>query len=256
MATGFEAKAAWAISALVRDLGITPQQAAGIVGQLGHESAGLQAINEVNPTVPGSRGGFGWAQWTGPRRRQFEQWAQNRKLPVTSDEANYGFLLDELTAGPESAVVASIRSAPDAETAGRIFTDKFLRPGIPGYGSRSKWTQRAEGAIGGPVEAAGGGAGSDAPYQAPSAPAASPAAPVATAAAKTPWWQQMAKSIGSAGAKGMPAFQAPAVGIRPMQEAARIDQGDFPTIDPQAAELQRQQLAMAMQRLNSGSLWG
>lgn len=37
--------------------------------------------------------------------------------------------------------------------------------------------------------------------------------------------------------------------------AARIDQGETPTIDPQVAEMQRQQLAMAMQRLNSGRLF-
>lgn len=254
MATGFEAKAAWVISALSRDLGITPQQAAGIVGQLGHESAGLQAINERNPVVPGSRGGFGWAQWTGPRRRQFEQWAQNQRLDPASDEANYGFLRHELTASPESAVVTAIKSAPDAETAGRIFTDQFLRPGIPAYASRSKWTQRAAGAIGGPVEAAGGGAGSEAGAGAQTAPAASPVATAATAAT-TPWWQTMAKSIGQAGAKGLAGYQAPAIGIKPLQEAARIDQGEVANFDPQTADLRRQQLAMAMQRLNSGRLF-
>ena len=113
------------IQRLSQDLNITPQQAAGIVGQLGHESAGLQAINEYNPVVPGSRGGFGWAQWTGPRRKQFESWAQNQGLNVTDPEANYGFLVHELTNTPEKRALDAVRAAPDAISAGRAFTDTF-----------------------------------------------------------------------------------------------------------------------------------
>lgn len=131
------------IGRLAQDLKITPQQAAGIVGQLGHESAGLQAINEASPVVPGSRGGFGWAQWTGPRRRQFEEFASGRGLDVTDPEANYGFLVHELTSTPEGRVLDNLRKAPDAMTAGRVFTDEFLRPGVPAYESRDSWTERA-----------------------------------------------------------------------------------------------------------------
>lgn len=131
------------IQRLTTDLQLTPQQAAGIVGQLGHESAGLQAINEYQPVVPGSRGGFGWAQWTGPRRQQFEAFAADRKMDIADPEANYQFLLHELTATPEGRVLDSLRQAPDAQSAGRIFTDRFLRPGVPAYESRASWTERA-----------------------------------------------------------------------------------------------------------------
>lgn len=131
------------ITRLSRDLEITPQQAAGIVGQLGYESEGLQAINERQPVVPGSRGGFGWAQWTGPRRRQFESFAADRRLDVADPEANYQFLLHELSETPEGRVLEAIRAAPDAQTAGRIFTDRFLRPGVPAYDRRASWTDRA-----------------------------------------------------------------------------------------------------------------
>src|SRR5690606_33254014 len=131
------------IRRLSADLRLTPQQAAGIVGQLAYESAGLQAINEKNPVVPGSRGGFGWAQWTGPRRRQFEEFAAQNKMQVTDPEANYRFLLHELTNTPESRVLDAVRAAPDAQAAGRIFTDKFLRPGGPAYDKRESWTERA-----------------------------------------------------------------------------------------------------------------
>jgi len=139
----FEQLAPQVIRRLSSDLGITPQQAAGIVGQLGYESAGLQAINEQNPVVPGSRGGFGWAQWSGPRRRQFEAWAADNGMDMNTPEANYGFLKYELTNTPESKVLASIRQAPDAQSAGRIFTDQFLRPGVPAYDRRQSWTEKA-----------------------------------------------------------------------------------------------------------------
>jgi hypothetical protein len=139
----FESKAPKVIAALSRDLGLTTSQAAGVVGQLAHESAGLQAINERDPMVKGSRGGFGWAQWTGPRRRQFEAWSRKNGLDPGSDDANYGFLVHELTQTPESKAVAAVKRAPDARSAGRVFTDTFLRPGIPGYSSRDKWTDRA-----------------------------------------------------------------------------------------------------------------
>ncbi|MCZ4330781.1 phage tail tip lysozyme [Castellaniella denitrificans] len=131
------------IRRLSSDLNLTPQQAAGVVGQLGHESAGLQAINEENPAVPGSRGGFGWAQWTGPRRQAFEQWAAENKADVSDPEANYQFLLHELKDTPEGRVLPALRAAPDAQAAGRLFTDQFLRPGVPAYDSRASWTQKA-----------------------------------------------------------------------------------------------------------------
>src|SRR5690606_32940548 len=112
MMAGFDTLAPQVITSLARDLQITPQQAAGIVGQLGYESAGLQAINERQPVVPGSRGGFGWAQWTGPRRQQFEAWAQQNNMDVSTPAANYGFLVHELTNTPEGRVLDSVRQAP------------------------------------------------------------------------------------------------------------------------------------------------
>ncbi len=142
------------IQRLSRDLNITPQQAAGIVGQLGHESAGLQAINEYKPVVPGSRGGFGWAQWTGPRRRQFESWAKDQGLDVKDPEANYGFLVHELTNTWEKRALDAVRAAPDAISAGRAFTDTFLRPGTPAYKSRDSWVERALNFISPPAYAA------------------------------------------------------------------------------------------------------
>ena len=84
----------------------------------------------ASPVVSGSRGGFGWAQWTGPRRRQFENLPQVG-LDVTDPEANYGLLVHELTNTPGAGFWITLRKAPDAMTAGRVFTDEFLRPECP-----------------------------------------------------------------------------------------------------------------------------
>jgi hypothetical protein len=100
----------------------------------------------------------------------------------------------------------------------------------------------------GPVEAAGGGAGSDIPAAAVAAPAASPAAP-------TTMWQRIAKNIGKMGPAGGIGDIQRTGGIPAAPAAARLDQGETPTIDPQGAEMQRQMLAAAMARLNSGRLF-
>lgn len=121
---------------LQRDYGLTKEQAAGIVGNLSHESGDFETLQEINPLVPGSRGGFGYAQWTGPRRRAFEQWVQQSALDPTSYEANYGFLREELDNTPEGRVLSSIRNTSSAAEAARVFSNEFLRPGIVNMGSR------------------------------------------------------------------------------------------------------------------------
>jgi hypothetical protein len=59
--------------------------------------------------VPGSRGGFGWAQWTGARRQEFEAWCRDNGLDPASDAANYGYLVHELkTKNPH--ILAKLKS--------------------------------------------------------------------------------------------------------------------------------------------------
>jgi len=135
------------VQRLSNDLNISPQVATGIVGQLGYESAGLQSINEMKPTVPGSRGGYGWAQWTGPRRRQFESWAQQNNMDVADPEANYQFLVYELTQTPEKGVLNKLKDVQDPVQAGKIFTDSYLRPGVPAYDKRASWVEKTINAL-------------------------------------------------------------------------------------------------------------
>ena len=92
----FRTKAPLAMRRLMRELCLTKIEAAAIMGNAGHESAGLTIMQEVKPTVPGSRGGYGWFQWTGPRRVAFAKWCAENRLEMSSDAANIGFLIVEL----------------------------------------------------------------------------------------------------------------------------------------------------------------
>lgn len=100
--------------------------------------AGLDpGVNEQNPVVPGSRGGFGLMQWTGPRRRQLEAFAAQRGLPPSDAELQMDFILHELQ-GSESRAWQAIQTAPDTVSAARAITDTYLRPGIPRYETRRR----------------------------------------------------------------------------------------------------------------------
>ena len=91
----FRSKAPRVMHDLIRDLGLTTVQAAAILGNIGHECAGFTLLQEQKP-LRGGRGGWGWCQWTGSRRTEFEKWAADHGLDFSGDRANYGFLLEEL----------------------------------------------------------------------------------------------------------------------------------------------------------------
>jgi hypothetical protein len=76
------------------DRGLPPHVAAGIVENLKDESGLDPGINEVEPLVPGSRGGFGLAQWTGPRRVALENYAAQRGANIADPQLQLDFLME------------------------------------------------------------------------------------------------------------------------------------------------------------------
>lgn len=108
-------------------LGISGAAASGIVSSLDAES-GIQGINEVNPAVPGSRGGFGWAQWTGPRRDEFDTYVARNRLDPSSDEANMGFLVQELTTKYPQVLAQLKRGGISAREAADIVARGYIVP--------------------------------------------------------------------------------------------------------------------------------
>jgi hypothetical protein len=142
----FEKRGGWVLNTLVEDYKLTPEQAAGIVGNLGFESAGFKALQEVAPVA--GRGGYGWAQWTASRRVQFEQYCADTKLAPSSDEANFGYLEEELD-GPYAHAVAALRKETTLERCVFVWGKLFEAPGgttedhLPGEAGRLKYAQRA-----------------------------------------------------------------------------------------------------------------
>lgn len=130
---------------LMSDFKLTKEQAAGIVGNLAHESGGLQAgIQEKNPLA--GRGGLGWAQWTGSRRNQFEDYLKRTGQQANDPNANYGFLKQELTTDPRyRATMERVRESKSANDAMMVFEKGYEGAGIKHYESRQKWANTAMG---------------------------------------------------------------------------------------------------------------
>lgn len=92
------------------------------------DESGLNpGINEAKPLVPGSRGGYGLYQLTGPRRRAYEAFAQERGIDPSNVDGQLDFLMTELQ-GPEAGAAKSILAAPDTASAAQAIVNNFLRP--------------------------------------------------------------------------------------------------------------------------------
>jgi len=121
---------------LEETLGLTKEQAAGFVANLDHETLGFKFMQEIKPTVKGSKGGYGFAQWTGSRRKAFEAWAQKNNAPINSYEANFGYLIHEIRNTPEGRFMKDLEKTTTAKEAARVVSEKYLRPGKPNLKSR------------------------------------------------------------------------------------------------------------------------
>ncbi len=107
--------------------GLPPHVADAFVLNFQDESGLNPGINERNPIVPGSRGGFGLYQLTGPRRTAYEQFAGQRGVDPSDVDAQLDWLMHELQ-GPEAKAAQSILSAGDTGTAAAAIVNDFLRP--------------------------------------------------------------------------------------------------------------------------------
>lgn len=147
MADLFASKVAVYGSRLMDDLDLEDFQAAGVFGNVGHECGGFKLLQEIQPMVAGSKGGYGWMQWTGPRRRAYEAWCKADGLDPASDEANYNYLVAETT-GAEKASLAALRNTTALAEATEVFCRKNLRPGVLALPARQKWAAKALAAMG------------------------------------------------------------------------------------------------------------
>lgn len=94
----------------------------------GIDESGLDpSINEANPTVPGSRGGGGILQWTGPRRVALERYAASRGSVWNDPEMQMDFLMLELET-TESGAAKKIMSTRNTSEAAIAIAESYLRP--------------------------------------------------------------------------------------------------------------------------------
>jgi len=129
----FAQKSPEIMSRLMKDFSLDAPMAAKIMGNIGHESMGFKAFNEI-----GGGGGIGWPQWTGSRNREFRAWSAANHLDVHSDEANYGFLKHEL-AGRYASSIAGLKAGGSLEG----FERSFEAAGVKAYGSRHAYERAA-----------------------------------------------------------------------------------------------------------------
>jgi hypothetical protein len=108
-------------------LGLSPQQAIGVVGALTGE--GLTTGNEANK--PWGTGGVGLAQWTGSRRKRFNQWMAENNEDPTSPVSQEKFMAWEM-ANFYPDTLARMRSATSPAEASRIMTNEYLFGGDAG----------------------------------------------------------------------------------------------------------------------------
>lgn len=109
-----------------RQRGLSPAQAAGIVGNTQQESG-----NDPNAAGGGLIQGQGGRTSSGTLRQQLEG------------------VWRELT-GPERGTLNALRGARDPRTAARIFSQRFERPGTPMLGNRERYAEEALRNYGGP----------------------------------------------------------------------------------------------------------
>ena len=134
--TKFRSMAPGIMQRLIADFELTDFQSAGILGNIGTECMGFHAMHELGQ--PDGKGGYGWGQWTGPRRQQFFDWCDNNGLDWESDDANYGFMAHELKTSECGAISALLKTtALDAAVV--AFERNYERAGVPNYDSRESW---------------------------------------------------------------------------------------------------------------------
>lgn len=127
------------------DRGWSPTAAVGMAANLSVESGFNPNINEKAPLVNNSRGGYGIAQWTGPRRDKVEDYLSrsvaNSSDPYAMLDGQMDFLTGEAKT-TERRAFQKINQAKDPVEAAQAASDYFFRPGVPHMDKRMAEAKR------------------------------------------------------------------------------------------------------------------
>jgi hypothetical protein len=115
--------------------GLSPEQAAGIAGNLAHESGSNPGQHEIGGH------GYGIAQWGGPRLRNLHHFAAESGTSVSDLGTQLNFMWKEMNSS-ESRSLAAIQRTASANDASSAFEQTYERAGIKAYRSRNTHAQR------------------------------------------------------------------------------------------------------------------
>jgi hypothetical protein len=222
-----------------------PQHVAEGVSMNFQDESGLDTgVQEHAPTS--GRGGFGLAQWTGPRRIQLEDFARSQGKSIDDPDAQLDFFMAE-NAGPEKGAWNAVMNTPNAQEAASSFVRLWERPASKHVADRTAKYMSGHTAPGvgptGPVPVKPGTAG--APPTA--APVVQPQAP--TEAPNNDWSTSLASMGGGGQTSALPSSTVPRI-------PASMTMAEMtPTANTTASDQMRAQLAQRLALLNSGKLW-
>jgi hypothetical protein len=122
------------------EFGLDATQAAGILGNLAHETGKFRFYQEVG-SGPNS-GGRGWPQFTGPRRVAFLNHRKAHHLDPKSDEASYAYMCVELHGAYRSTILA-LKRCTSLTSAVTTFERLYEGAGVKAMGSRLGYARQA-----------------------------------------------------------------------------------------------------------------
>jgi TP901 family phage tail tape measure protein len=112
--------------------GLTREQAVGAVGTMGYESGNFKQLQEMGHSGTGS--GYGYAQWTGPRRTAFMENAQQNGLDPKSYDAQVSMIDKELGSAPYKRTIADLKNTDNPADASKVWQHDYEGMNVTGKG--------------------------------------------------------------------------------------------------------------------------
>lgn len=125
---------------LAAEFDLTPEQTAGVFGNLAHESGKFRFFKEIGSGA--NSGGRGWAQWTRERRIAFLGYCKAHRLDPTTDQASYTYLLVEFH-GAYRSVVTALKKCRTVDAATTTVERLYEAAGRPMMSSRIALARQA-----------------------------------------------------------------------------------------------------------------
>lgn len=121
---------------LITAFGITAEDAAAILGNGGHESAGFTEMEQIHGSALG-----GW-QWDGTRKRSYIHFCDLKALKPFDIAASVAFLMVELR-GSFGIALHLTKAAKSLFAKVEAFEYHYEMAGVPALRSRYQWAERA-----------------------------------------------------------------------------------------------------------------